>query len=58
MKSISSSIVVLAGTFGVLTSIPLVQVSHPSLAMVGLAAGMITLSLGLIGWWASLKYDR
>ena len=58
MKSISSAIVVLAGTFGIVASIPMVKVSHPSLSMLALAAGMITLSLGLIGWWASLKYDR
>lgn len=58
MKSISASIVVLAGMFGVIASAPLASNAHPSLAMIAVAAGMITLSLGLIGWWASLKYDR
>ncbi len=58
MKSISSSIVVLAGIFGITASVPMANVTHPSLAMVSLSAGMITLALGLIGWWASLKYDR
>ena len=58
MKSIASAIVVLAGIYGITSSAPLLTVSHPLFALIALVAGIITLALGLVGWWASLKYDR
>jgi hypothetical protein len=65
MKSISSSIVVFAGIFALTQSVPIVKVVNPGLAAWAMAfgivtflAGLVAVSLGLIGWWTSLKYDR
>ncbi len=55
MKAISSSIVILAGLYGIIVSGPLCAVN--GMAFFGLAAGIVTLALGLVGWWACLKYD-
>lgn len=57
MKSISSAIVVLAGIYGLTASLPILSITGP-LALLGVTAGIVTLALGLVGWWASLKYDR
>ena len=65
MKSISSSIVVVAGIYALTKSVPILTVVNPGLAAFAMAfglvtflAGLVALSLGLVGWWASLKYDR
>lgn len=58
MKSISSSIVVAAGIYGIVSTTPLLNHSTYLFSLVGLAAGVITLALGLVGWWACLKFDR
>ncbi len=58
MKSIASSIVVLAGIYGITASIPLLTMQLSPVPMLGVAAGAVTLALGLVGWWASLKYDH
>ncbi len=58
MKSIASAIVVLAGIYGITASVPLLTVGHPIYVLIALVAGIVTLALGLVGWWASLKYDR
>jgi len=58
MKSISSAIVVLAGIYAITNAVPLLTKTHPGFVLIALAAGIITLALGLVGWWASLKYDR
>jgi hypothetical protein len=58
MKALSSSIVVLAGIYGISSSMPLLMAHGYLLATLGPVAGMITLALGLVGWWACLKYDR
>ncbi len=59
MKSLSSALVVLAGVHGMVSAIhpePVFRFGIP--AMVLLSAGAVTLTLGLVGWWACLKYDR
>lgn len=58
MKSIASSIVVLAGIYGITSSVPLLTIGNSPYPGVGVIAGIVTLALGLVGWWASLKYDR
>ena len=58
MKAISSSIVVAAGIYGIQSSVALISAIGSFYALLGLIAGMVALSLGLVGWWASLKYDR
>jgi hypothetical protein len=58
MKSISSAIVVLAGIYGTNASISQLEMKVPPYPFLGLMAGILTLGLGLIGWWVSLKYDR
>lgn len=58
MKSIASAIVVLAGIYGITASIPLLTMQLSPVPMLGVAAGAVTLALGLVGWWASLKYDH
>jgi|GEM_PF-5642450 len=55
MKSISASIVVLAGIYGLVAAAPHI---HQVTGFILTLAGVITLALGLVGWWASLKYDR
>jgi len=57
MKSISSSIVVLAGIYGLSLSTPLLTLQTSFIPLLGFAAGGVTLALGLVGWWASLKHD-
>jgi hypothetical protein len=57
MKAISSAIVVLAGIYGLTASLPILSITGP-LALLGVTAGIVTLALGLVGWWASLKHDR
>ena len=54
MKAISSSIVIAAGLYAIIT----VPQLHPIAMFVGLPAGIVTLALGLVGWWACLKYER
>jgi hypothetical protein len=54
MKSISSAIVIAAGVYGlvnvkVLTTVP---------SFILLVASLVIVALGLIAWWAALKYDR
>jgi hypothetical protein len=58
MKSIASAIVVLAGIYGITASIPLLTMQRSPVPLLGMTAGIVTLALGLVGWWASLKYDR
>jgi divalent metal cation (Fe/Co/Zn/Cd) transporter len=58
MKSIASAIVVLAGIYGITESIPLLTMQPSPVPLLGMTAGIVTLALGLVGWWASLKYDR
>lgn len=58
MKSIASAIVVLAGIYGITASIPLLTMQPSPVPLLGMTAGIVTLALGLVGWWASLKYDR
>ncbi|MEO5714793.1 MAG: hypothetical protein ABIT37_15035 [Luteolibacter sp.] len=58
MKSISSAIVVLAGIYGITTSIAILAMNASVVPLLGVTAGIVTLALGLVGWWASLKYDR
>jgi hypothetical protein len=58
MKSISSAIVVLAGIYGISASTPMLAMNPSVVPLIGLSAGVVTLALGLVGWWASLKYDR
>jgi hypothetical protein len=58
MKGISSSIVVAAGMYGILASGPALRASSSLFSLIGFVAGLVALSLGLVGWWASLKYDR
>jgi len=58
MKSIASAIVVLAGIHGITASISLLTMQPPPFPFLGVTAGIVTLALGLVGWWASLKYDR
>jgi hypothetical protein len=58
MKSISSAIVVGAGIYAITHAVPLLTTTHPGFVLLALVAGIITLALGLVGWWASLKYDR
>lgn len=58
MKSISSALVVIAGIYAITNTVPLLTLSHPGFVLLSLTAGIITLALGLVGWWASLKYDR
>ncbi len=58
MKSISSAIVVLAGIYGMNASISQHAMQPAPLPALGMAVGILTLGLGLIGWWVSLKYDR
>jgi protein-S-isoprenylcysteine O-methyltransferase Ste14 len=57
VKAISSSIVVAAGIYGIVNTPPFSEGLF-LFALLGLAAGIITLALGLVGWWASLKFDR
>ena len=56
MKAISSSIVIAVGLYGVIKTVP--TLNHYVFSSIGFAASAITLALGLVGWWASLKYDR
>lgn len=58
MKSIASAIVVLAGIYGISASTPMLAMKLSVIPLIGLSAGIVTLALGLVGWWASLKYDR
>jgi len=58
MKSLSSSIVVVAGIYGICSSMPLLMSNAHILALPGVVAGIVTLALGLVGWWACLKHDR
>jgi len=58
MKSISAAIVIAAGIYGITLSVPLFLAQHTYMPVIGLAASLVTLALGLVGWWASLKYDR
>ena len=58
MKSIASAIVVLAGIYGLTASIPILTIQGSVVPLLGVTAGIVTLALGLVGWWASLKYDR
>ncbi|RYD67968.1 MAG: hypothetical protein EOP84_30210 [Verrucomicrobiaceae bacterium] len=62
MKSLSSAIVVLAGIYAIVSAGPALMVTNSAsfflFPLIGLSAGIITLALGLVGWWASLKYDR
>jgi formate hydrogenlyase subunit 3/multisubunit Na+/H+ antiporter MnhD subunit len=58
VKSISSAIVVAAGIYALVALIPLLTVQSSFIALLGVVAGMVTLALGLVGWWATLKYDR
>ncbi len=62
MKSLSSAIVVLAGIYAIVATVPVFMIIRSEASfffpMIGLFAGIITLALGLVGWWASLKYDR
>jgi hypothetical protein len=58
VKAISSSIVVAAGIYGILASAPALHVTSSLFSLIGFVAGLVTLALGLVGWWASLKYDR
>lgn len=58
MKSISSSIVVLGGTYGITSSQSMLLNGESFLPVIGLTAGIVTTALGLVGWWASLKFDR
>lgn len=65
MKSIASSIVVAAGIYGITQSVPHLPVINSGFAayamavgMIILLAGVLTLSLGLVGWWQCLKHDR
>jgi hypothetical protein len=59
MKSISCSIVILAGVYGITATLPMMvvpdQTVFPYLAF--LASG-VSLALGVVAWWTSLKYDR
>ena len=55
MKSISSAIVVATGMFGIIAAS---AYAHQITGFILTSAGIITLALGLVGWWASLKYDR
>ncbi|MGJ8644718.1 MAG: hypothetical protein ACSHX9_15025 [Luteolibacter sp.] len=54
MKSISSSIVTAAGVFGLANTTT--GSSVPILIL--FLASIITLSLGLVGWWQALKHDH
>jgi hypothetical protein len=58
MKSLSSAIVVLAGIYGICSSMSLLMMKSHILPLLGVVAGIITLALGLVGWWACLKFDR
>jgi hypothetical protein len=58
MKSIASAIVVLAGIYAITASMPLLTMKPTPVSFLGMTAGIVTLALGLVGWWASLKYDR
>lgn len=58
MKSIASAIDVLAGSYGLTASIPLLTLQPSPIPFLGVTAGIVTLALGPVGWWASLKYDR
>lgn len=58
MKSVSSAIVVLAGIFAIVSTTPLFVATDNVIPIIGLTAGIVTLALGLVGWIASLKYDR
>jgi hypothetical protein len=54
MKSISSAIVIAAGVYGLVNVTVITSV--PSLIL--LVASLVIVALGLVGWWAALKYDR
>jgi len=54
MKSISSAIVVAAGIYGLVNVEVITAISH----LILLVASLATIALGLVGWWAALKYDR
>lgn len=54
MKSISSAIVIAAGVHGLVNvrNMPTI----PGLILT--TASLVIIALGLVGWWAALKYDR
>jgi hypothetical protein len=56
MKAISSSIVIAAGLYGVIRTVP--TLNQMVFSPISFGASAITLALGLVGWWATLKYDR
>ena len=58
MKSISSAIVILAGIYGMTAALPMFVMTKSIFPFIGLAVSISTVALGLVGWWASLKYDR
>lgn len=58
MKSIASSIVVLAGAYATVASAASLHVSGGLLQIIAFMAVLATLVLGLIGWWTCLKHDR
>ncbi len=58
MKSISCAIVVLAGTYGIGATLPTIAHTESIFPYLGFLASGVTLALGVVAWWTSLKYDR
>lgn len=58
MKSLSSSIVVMAGALLTSFNVGRFLPPHSVLGVVPLFAGLVTLGIGLAGWVACLKHDR
>ena len=58
MKSISGSIVILAGIYGITATLPLMVMAQSIFPYLGFIASGVALALGLIAWWAALKHDH
>ena len=61
MKSISSAIVVAAGMYGFLQCVHLNALPSVSMDLglvIAFLGSIAVTALGMVGWWASLKYDR
>jgi hypothetical protein len=58
MKALSSSIVVAAGIYGISAAAPMFMAKDFYIPVIAFLASLAALVLGLVGWWASLKYDR
>jgi hypothetical protein len=61
MKAISSAIVVAVGMYGLIQCLYFGALPSGSTGLSWLIAflgSMTVTAFGLVGWWASLKYDR